>query len=314
MHLSEFQLYNYKSFQDSGPIELKPGFNIITGQNNAGKTALLEGLGLRFKDKPHRSLVTHPTSAHANTKAPRAQFSISLHRSELDTFVSTTERSLAIPYPLSRPTPSPSNPVRLYDLIIHHELKLTLGKSPGHDTPSEAGRLFGLYDRTDQYFALQKQPDNPHIRQGQLATHDARPLNHEVLDLALGEAFISNIYTFRAERLNIGLSLFGDSRELKPDASNLPEVLSNLQSNPTRFQRYNQFVKRVLPQVESVTVRAKGDKNVEIIVWSYRLDLEREDLAVPLSEGVELERGGSSAPLWPHKSKSSAVPLCAVRC
>ena len=56
MHISHFQLFNYKSFRDSGALEFKPGINIIVGANNAGKTALLEALTLSFETSPHRSI------------------------------------------------------------------------------------------------------------------------------------------------------------------------------------------------------------------------------------------------------------------
>jgi recombinational DNA repair ATPase RecF len=44
MYISKFQVINYKSYRESGDVEFKPGFNILTGQNSAGKTALLEAL------------------------------------------------------------------------------------------------------------------------------------------------------------------------------------------------------------------------------------------------------------------------------
>ncbi len=40
MWITKFQVTNFKSFLDSGEIALKQGFNVITGQNSAGKTAL----------------------------------------------------------------------------------------------------------------------------------------------------------------------------------------------------------------------------------------------------------------------------------
>lgn len=60
MYLSKVQVNNYKSHLCSAALELTPGFNLITGQNNAGKTALLEALSLTFGSKPHRSLKTMP--------------------------------------------------------------------------------------------------------------------------------------------------------------------------------------------------------------------------------------------------------------
>src|SRR5829696_4121152 len=58
MHIATLQVNNYKSFSSSEEIRFEPGFNVIVGQNNVGKTALVEALSLQFRDKPHRSLKT----------------------------------------------------------------------------------------------------------------------------------------------------------------------------------------------------------------------------------------------------------------
>lgn len=48
MRISSFRISNYKSFIDSGEINLSPGFNVIIGQNNVGKTALFHLLKLHL--------------------------------------------------------------------------------------------------------------------------------------------------------------------------------------------------------------------------------------------------------------------------
>ena len=35
--LSKLQASNFKGYRDSTEVEFKPGFNIVTGRNNAGK-------------------------------------------------------------------------------------------------------------------------------------------------------------------------------------------------------------------------------------------------------------------------------------
>jgi recombinational DNA repair ATPase RecF len=70
MHISKFQIVNYKSYEDSGEIEFKPGFNILTGQNSAGKTALLEALTLQFTGTPHISDRTVPFRGLADIVLP----------------------------------------------------------------------------------------------------------------------------------------------------------------------------------------------------------------------------------------------------
>ena len=58
MHISKFRILNYKSFLNSGDVTLYPGVNVIVGQNNVGKTALVEGISLNFENIPHRSIAT----------------------------------------------------------------------------------------------------------------------------------------------------------------------------------------------------------------------------------------------------------------
>ncbi len=60
MYISRFQVANYKSFREPKALEFTPGFNIISGQNHSGKTALLEALGLNFVGNPHKSMKTIP--------------------------------------------------------------------------------------------------------------------------------------------------------------------------------------------------------------------------------------------------------------
>jgi hypothetical protein len=54
MYLKSFRIKNYKSFDDSLTHILTPGFNVILGQNNAGKTAVIEALSFFSKGaRPH---------------------------------------------------------------------------------------------------------------------------------------------------------------------------------------------------------------------------------------------------------------------
>src|SRR5258708_28658133 len=60
MYISCIQIGNYKSFRETQLLEFSPGFNFVSGQNNAGKTSLLEALGLNITGNPHRSIRTLP--------------------------------------------------------------------------------------------------------------------------------------------------------------------------------------------------------------------------------------------------------------
>ena len=79
----KFRVSNFKSYRNSPEVELKPGFNIITGQNNAGKTALLEALTFRFGVSPHRSLRTIPAPGVAPEAASSVRATLVLSGQEL---------------------------------------------------------------------------------------------------------------------------------------------------------------------------------------------------------------------------------------
>src|SRR5437762_3742305 len=76
MHIASFKVENYKSFRETPDVVLTPGFNVIVGQNNVGKTALVEALSLSAGHKPHRSLRTAPNSRSVLTPPSRTTVAI----------------------------------------------------------------------------------------------------------------------------------------------------------------------------------------------------------------------------------------------
>ncbi|HVV43597.1 MAG TPA: AAA family ATPase, partial [Bryobacteraceae bacterium] len=61
MLISEFQIQNFKSYRETERVALTSGINIVTGQNNAGKTALLEAVSMSNPNHmPHRSMRSVP--------------------------------------------------------------------------------------------------------------------------------------------------------------------------------------------------------------------------------------------------------------
>ena len=57
MKVAALRVSNYKGFFDSGFVQLSSSWNVIVGQNNAGKTAFIEGFRLnRNVPRPHKSI------------------------------------------------------------------------------------------------------------------------------------------------------------------------------------------------------------------------------------------------------------------
>src|SRR5262249_31634003 len=83
MFLKTFQVINYKCYHEPEGIDFSPGLNIITGQNNVGKTAFLESLGLTFSDMPHRSLTTIPLFGTPPNPTSGVTLSVTLSQKEV---------------------------------------------------------------------------------------------------------------------------------------------------------------------------------------------------------------------------------------
>lgn len=300
MYISRFQFGNYKSFLEPGPLGFSQGFNIISGQNNAGKTALLEAIGLTFVGSPHRSLKTVPTRGVVPNQVSWAEVSFTLSPAEVK------EMMLMAPgttYHVAKPIPhisfarkvgcvddSQESAQRLLEAIFSEKFltfkirfEAGLGNAPVArmvEIPS-----YGLYEarksQGELNFATFKIDQN-----GEFTTFGAifNPSNPYDIGLQLLPSFQRRIYRFSAERLKVGRSAHGTNALLAPDASNLPEVLNVLQSNPSRFRELNQRLSALLPQVKQVTVHPVGPSTDGVGVWCHDPETQREDLAIPLAE------------------------------
>jgi predicted ATP-dependent endonuclease of OLD family len=96
MRIIGCKIENYKSFFLSEEIPFTAGFNVIVGQNNVGKTALVEALSLRFSDKPHRSLRTVPYIQTPVPSNSHVTLMIELTREELGSFLLNNDKGMLV--------------------------------------------------------------------------------------------------------------------------------------------------------------------------------------------------------------------------
>src|SRR5713101_6474578 len=99
MHIASFRIENYKSFRATPEFVLTPGFNVIVGQNNVGKTALVEALSLGAGQKPHRSARTAPTSRSILPGSSTTDVAIQLSQGELRELLRTVQAAIALLVP-----------------------------------------------------------------------------------------------------------------------------------------------------------------------------------------------------------------------
>lgn len=300
MYISQFKLSNLKSYRESSPIQFTPGLNFIVGQNNAGKSALLDALRLEPSWNPHKS----PQTMTFEGAPPIQQSSIDLsfsvsHEELLEIMKGMPGAVFILPYPadnsefarsISFLDDSSGSHNRLADWFLSHDgftfaISYYWNASGSSFAPTMVPS-FGLYpsppstsgwhNRCAKYIL---DSNNNLISQG----FDAHATD---IGNQLFPALRSRIYVFRAERFNMGEYGIGNSPVLLPNAANLPAVLNILQSNRVRFERFNKTVRSILPQVPWVSVRptAGNSEILEILVWPFESHPEREDLTVPLKD------------------------------
>jgi predicted ATPase len=278
MYIASFKIENYKSFRSTPEIPLTPGFNVIVGQNNVGKTALVEALRLKFDQHEHRSLQTVPVRNTPVTGASMVAVSLQLSREEVFHFLNR----LGTFYVPLDPARRPAESAQTLRTAIQgmNALKAVLHNG-GIATARFAGLPVGPGGNHCAQLRVSPAGSIEAVSDATTGVGENQRFEAQVAHVAKEE----RVYAFDAERLHIGRSPSGPNTTLRPDAFNLPEVLENLQGrNPHRFMRLQNYVRTIFPVVRGVSIRPIQGNNVEILIWTTDPETEREDLAVRLEE------------------------------
>jgi predicted ATPase len=264
MLLTRVSIQNYKSFRLSD-VRFAQGFNVVVGQNNAGKTAMLEGVSLKFSSNPHRSLETRPEgqsivrgvlrvdTAELNDVFWRIK-SFDIHFESGQEFTAEATFRAAIREGAE------------FEFVVTNG-SLTSASFPGYNPKQNIQGVLSFVWNAEQ---------NALVR-------TLRGVSGNQFAIAVTSHLLQRVYNFRAERLNLGKSAFGAERILRSDASNLAQVLHNLQPNVARYRKLNEYVSAIFPDVRWVSVQAVSNAEVEIFIWSVEPESEREDLAIRLA-------------------------------
>jgi predicted ATP-dependent endonuclease of OLD family len=295
MYLSKIRVKNYKSFRDSGDIEFKPGINLIVGQNNSGKTALLEILETNFINKPHKNkqyMLSH--YEEVTNRYSEAEFTIVISPDDLQNMRENLEFSTVR---LKAPKISPSD--SLQELVNDFNDSFINGMSINFTIVSRNNETilqnlkYSFYESlshinqrvSDIYLALSEK--NKYV----FLSNPAQ--SKEVFGTTISKDIREKNYRFFAERVNLGRCDSGFERNLNSNCQNLAEVLQNTQNhNSWLYEKLIEFVSQVYPSIKWISSIRQEDydegnnlKHIqEIYVWTIERQSEREDLAVSLSE------------------------------
>ncbi|MGF6726719.1 hypothetical protein P3T43_006109 [Paraburkholderia sp. GAS41] len=277
MLMQKVRVRNYKCFVDTGEISLAPRFNIFTGRNDAGKSALIEAIGLRQGHLPHRSLTTVPIPTTVPSPESEVTSTYELSEAEVNTLFAKLPQ-----FNIGCPAGGGKQGIQVVQAALTQTNTLVVTWKNG----KTEGQLSGL------------QPLPP-IAAGRFATIANVACPHGVAlqlsgefggtaqgpEVALAIALRDQSYAFRAERLNVGACKVGHTPVLQPNASNLAAVLNVFSSsNRHRYERFMSHVRTIFPHITDITAVPVAGDRIEVNVWTIPPDSERSDLAVPLQE------------------------------
>lgn len=292
MYLSKIRIEDYKSFRDSGEIEFKPGINIIVGQNNSGKTALLEALSLKFENKPHRS--QNRVSTRNLWQDSRKRKVEDERRSKVKGIVTILPQEIwelkneifYVPYLCKKEGENgySSSPIEEYQ----ERLQIPLEVQFTHNGASFLNQKvvdFGYTPRNDAI------PMGIKIIGNNKLEFEGRNDKESLITERFCRTFPDEIYRFKAERLCSESSVLGFMSTLDSDASNLPAVINWVQSNDIdNYQLLNKLVSTVIPSISTISSARKKESNkptgdwAEIKVWTSDKTVKNQELSFSLDE------------------------------
>lgn len=280
MQIESIRIRNYKGFADSGEVHFGTGFNVLVGQNNSGKSALLEAL--RLTDNP---AVPHSAVRYerGTPLPPRSEFEVKylLSGAQFRRAI-LNAREVHVPTPNSQHR-NPEAYVRSIFKKERVEVKFRAVAASGIEQIEHPSFHFDDIPEAHNFVSYNTKLSVNSTLQDFSSFNLQAGQNDTVLNAVHAEAK-RRTYVFDAQRLNLGRYTAREESVLSPSAANLPAVLNNLQSNPARYARFCAHVSEVFPNIKWVTVVTVGSE-FEIRIWPIEKDLERDDMALSILQG-----------------------------
>lgn len=276
MRLLSARIIGFQSFTDTGELEFEEGINLVVGQNNAGKSALLRALLANMPNDPHRSPAEWREQALA---APTTSFSVQVSGQELIDGIFASRLQVVIPTAAQAGT-DPRTYAR--ELLARRTIDLNVSRQWNGEFLSETYPSHGLFDfpgHGSQPGALAQAVN------GKLAVSEYNN-GEDSIPALLHFLWQHRVFYFSAERLTIGEGQVAHVARLDPNASNLAAVLNTLQSDSGDvFRRLVGHLTEIFPTVGNLSTRISPQSSqiLEIRVWPTAAQ-ERVELSFPLQQ------------------------------
>ena len=269
MRLLKARIIGFQSFGDSGDIEFSDGINLIVGQNNVGKSALLRALQPDLADDRHRTPERWEDSKLA---FPQVQLMIDVSGQELrDELLRSGQSFIPIKEDYSADA-------FLEVIFSATYLPMTMVHRPGQSFTSDYPG-HGLFKPLPAQSAVSAMVQ---LTDGELKISKSLNVDDSVPRI-MHNLWRRTMFYFAAERMNVGVSGFANEPRLQPNAQNLPSVLLTIAGDKGDiFKALIQHLREVFPTVGNVSVRpTPNNSTAEIRVWPTEA-MQTVELSFPL--------------------------------
>jgi len=224
LKIEAIRIQSFKSFADTGWVELSPHFTVLVGQNNSGKSAFLRAFNsASFESSPHRSALRPEGRSFPPTVI---SFRLAVEGRE----VAEQARSNGLWLPVNQYNDAAIIKAHLVEDRLH-----TLETKYGMAPVLAGAPSYGLFDTDNVWSMLVGVDDQTGKFQVQSTTSVAPPPDG-LPDFVAGY-LRRTTFVFNAERYSIGRSPMQAHDRLAPDASNLPYMLLRLNKDYARMER-----------------------------------------------------------------------------
>lgn len=274
MKILKARILGFQSFGDSGDIEFLDGFNLIIGQNNGGKSALLRGLQPSLSDDRHR---TPARWALYELPVPEVRLALETNGAELERAILRSGQQHRIPV-----LDASGQAQTLVEKILScKSIVFDVINSPNQPMRNAVGypshQLFQKEPTVEPVCAVVF-PSNGCVKSQGIAYQA-----DDTLPNLIGYTWHTDMFYFTAERMTIGESAHQHAERLTPNAQNLPAVLLTLAgSRGDLFAKLITHLRAIFPTVGNLSVTPTPQNQVEVRVWPTP-SMERVELSFPLN-------------------------------
>jgi predicted ATPase len=269
MRFLGISIKNFASFGETAALDFEPGINLIVGQNNVGKSALLRVFDPnQLVDDRHRN---EHSFRKERLETPIVRYIVKISAEELETSILRGGQPIA--WPISDTQTDSLDPLK------------SEGKSEF---------TFALFRNGGQQFANEVSPSHREFS-GAYSRHlILRPVNGRVtvegpkggpgdtVHVPINDVVANSLFSFSAQRFGIGKHGYGRSERLAPNALNLAQILAVLQGERGGvFAEIVDNVREIFPTVGNMSVTTTVGNELEIMVWPTER-MERKELGFSL--------------------------------